>query len=333
MRAFDKPALDVPAQLELLKSRGLIIEDETGARRFLQSVSFFRLSPYMRPFQQPEDIDHHFHADTHFHQLARLYDFDRRLRLLTMDAIERVEIASRAVISNHMGPTYGSHWYIDSQAFHPTFDHQRLLATLHTRQSVATRDYERECLRVDRLHTDDNRKDHLKRQRAKESYARHYPNTYDPPSLMPGWAMLEELTLGDLSHLYKGLAKDADKKAVARRLGLPAPLLQSWLHTLTTVRNMCAHHSRMCNRQLGIRPELPRKANFPWPNHLLQPGPHTRIFSTLCMLNHLMHQISPHTHWDQHLYHLISDFPHLNLKAMGFPRDWYQDPFWHVSRA
>lgn len=198
---------------------------------------------------------------------------------------------------------------------------------------MATRDYERECLRVDRLHTDDNRKDHLKRQRAKESYARHYPNTYDHPSLMPGWAMLEELTLGDLSHLYKGLARDADKKAVARRLGLPAPLLQSWLHTLTTVRNMCAHHSRMWNRQLGIRPELPRKANFPWPNHLLQPGPHTRIFSTLCMLNHLVHQISPHTHWDQHLYHLISDFPHLNLKAMGFPRDWYQDPFWHVSRA
>ncbi|MHD0177557.1 hypothetical protein ACQX46_11950, partial [Corynebacterium diphtheriae] len=58
-------------------------------------------------------------------------------------------------------------------------------------------DYERECLRVDRLHTDDNRKDHLKRQRAKEGYARHYPNTYDHPSLMPGWAMLEELTLGD----------------------------------------------------------------------------------------------------------------------------------------
>lgn len=223
MRAFDKPAIDVPAQLELLKSRGLIIDDETGARCFLQSVSFFRLSPYMRPFQQPEDIDHHFHAGTHFHQLARLYDFDRRLRLLAMDAIERVEIASRAVISNHMGPAYGSHWYIDGQTFHPTFDHQRLLATLNTKQSVAARDYERECLRIDRLQTDSNRKDHLKHQRAKESYARHYPITYDHPSLMPSWAMLEELTLGDLSHLYKGLARDADKKAIARRLGLPAP--------------------------------------------------------------------------------------------------------------
>ena len=185
MKVFDKPAIDVPAQLELLKSRGLIIDDETGARCFLQSVSFFRLSPYMRPFQQPEDIDHNFHAGTHFHQLARLYDFDRRLRLLVMDAIERVEIASRAVISNHMGPTYGSHWYIDSQTFHPTFDHPRLLATLHTKQSVAARDYERECLRIDRLHTDSNRKDHLKRQRAKESYARHYPHTYNHPPLMP----------------------------------------------------------------------------------------------------------------------------------------------------
>ena len=103
MRTFSKPAIDVRAQLELLKHRGLNVQDEVHAESFLQSVSFFRLSPYMRPFQQPEDIDHRFRDGSQFRQLTRLYDFDRRLRLLTMDAIERVEIASRAVISNHMG--------------------------------------------------------------------------------------------------------------------------------------------------------------------------------------------------------------------------------------
>lgn len=227
MRKFTKPAIDVPAQLELLKRRGLRIQNEARAASFLQSVSFFRLSPYMRPFQLPEDIDHRFREGSQFRQLTHLYDFDRRLRLLTMDAIERVEIASRAGISNHMGPTQGCHWYINPQMFHPTFNHQRLLTTLLAKQSNATRDYQRECERIDRLHTDDERKDYLKRHRAKENYARHYPTEYSHPPLMPGWAMLEELTLGDLSYLYKGLARDSDKKAIAKRLGLAAPLMQS----------------------------------------------------------------------------------------------------------
>lgn len=333
MRTFDKPAIDVPSQIELLKQRGLLIQDEARAQCFLQSVSFFRLSPYMRPFQQSGDVDHRFRDGTGFRQLTRLYDFDRRLRLLSMDAIERVEIATRSMISNHMGPNYGSHWYTDIGMFQQAFDHQRLLATLQSKQCAAIRDYERECLRIDRLQADSGRKAHLKCQRAKESYARHYPTTYDQPPLMPGWAMLEELTLGDLSHLYKGLARDSDKKAIARRLELPAPLMQSWLHTLTTIRNICAHHARMWNRELGIRPELPKKANFPWPRHLLLPGTHTRMFAALCILNHLMHKVCPHAHWDRRLHQLTEDFPDVSLKAMGFPQDWYQDPFWHPVRA
>lgn len=331
MRTFSKPAIDVPAQLQLLKHRGLNVQDEVRAESFLQSVSFFRLSPYMRPFQQPEDVAHRFRDGSQFSQLTRLYDFDRRLRLLTMDAIERVEIASRSVISNQMGPVHGTHWYINPLMFHQAFDHQRLLTTLCAKQSSAMRDFQRECGRIDRSHADDLRKGLLKHQRSKESYARHYTATYAHPPLMPGWAMLEELTLGDLSHLYKGLAKDSDKKAIARRLGLAAPLMQSWLHTLTTIRNMCAHHSRLWNRELGIRPELPKSANFSWPRHLLQPGTHSRIFVALCILNHFMRQLSPNSHWDQRLHQLIREFPEVSLKAMGFPTDWYQDPFWHAS--
>ena len=96
MESFTKPAIDVEEQLQLLKSRGLKILDESRARCFLQAVSFFRLTPYMRPFQQPDDPQHHFRPGAGFRDLSRLYDFDRRLRLLVMDAIERVEVAARA---------------------------------------------------------------------------------------------------------------------------------------------------------------------------------------------------------------------------------------------
>ncbi|MBE7376387.1 Abi family protein [Pseudomonas lopnurensis] len=328
MRTFDKPAIDIGEQIALLNARGLQIQDEARARHFLEAVSFFRLTPYMRPFQVVDDPQHGFRTGAGFRSLTRLYDFDRRLRLLTMDAVERVEVAARAVISNHMGPSRGVHWYLNARVFKHKYDHQRLLNTVREKQERALRDYERECENIDRL-SNDERKSHLKRQRAHESYARHYPLTYREPELMPGWAMVEELTLGDLSHLYAGLAHDSDRKAIARRLNLVAPLMESWLHTLTTIRNICAHHARLWNRELGIRPKLPEKPGFAWPEHL-KTGTHKRMYPVLSILNHMMRQTSPHTSWDKRLHELLAEFPEVDLRAMGFPPHWQDDPFWQA---
>ena len=330
MKQFTKPAIDIPAQLALLKLRELNIQDESKAHCFLEAVSYFRLTPYMRPFQLTEDADHGFKPGTQLKALTRLYDFDRRLRLLVIDAIERIEVAVRAAISNHMGPQYGAHWYLESHFFQRDYRHQALLDNIRRKQDEAGRDFERECVRIDASKAPDARKEQLKNLRAKESYARHYALTYDSPELMPAWAAMEEITLGELSHLFKGLARDADKKAIARRMALPGPLLQSWLHTLTTIRNICAHHARLWNRELGIRPELPRTVPFPWPLHLQQPGQHARMFTVLCILNLLMRQVSPHTSWDRRLHELFNEFIDINLTAMGFPPHWQTDPFWQT---
>jgi len=290
MKCFAKPAIDIPAQLVLLKERGLNIQDENKAYCFLEAVSFFRLTPYMRPFQISDDADHRFKPDTSLHSLTRLYDFDRRLRLLVIDAIERIEVAVRAAISNHMGPKHGPHWYLQNELFQRDYRHHALLDTIARKQNDARRDYERECHRIDASQASDARKTLLKNLRAKESYARHYALTYGEPNLMPAWAAMEEITLGELSHLFKGLARDADRKAIARRIALPGPLLQSWLHSLTIVRNICAHHARLWNREMGIRPELPRTVSFLWPHHLQQSGSHARMFTVLSILNLLMRQ-------------------------------------------
>lgn len=331
MKPFQKPAIDIAGQLALLKHRGLHILDEAKAHCFLEAVSFFRLTPYMRPFQVSDDAEHGFKLGTRLRDLTRLYDFDRRLRLLVIDAIERIEVAARAAISNHMSPKHGAHWYLERELFQDSYRHQALLDSIRSKQDKARQDHQRECLRIDASKALDERKAQLKSLRAKESYARHYALTYDTPDLMPAWAAMEEITLGDLSHLFKGLARDADRKAIARRLRLPGPLLQSWLHTLTTIRNICAHHARLWNRELGIRPELPKTATFAWPLHLQQAGPHARVFTVLCILNLLMRQVSPHTSWDRRLHDLLADFPETNLHAMGFPANWQKDPFWHLS--
>lgn len=286
---FNKPAIDPTIQLELLKRRGLLILDESRALCFLQSVSFFRLTPYMRPFQLL-DHSHTFKQGTGFKQLSQLYDFDRRLRLLVMDAIERTEVSVRARISNILGVQEGAHWYLERQYFNQNYDHQRLLSTIEKKQQDALQDYQRECERIERLQqVTTAQKDSLKHRRQAESYARHYALTYDEPALMPNWAMLEELTLGELSHLYKGLARDTDKKRIAREFDLPVPLLESWLHTLTIVRNICAHHARLWNRELGVRPAQPKQKTFVWAVYLQSSHQHTRIavvllryYSTLC---------------------------------------------------
>ncbi len=145
---------------------------------------------------------------------------------------------------------------------------------------------------------------------------------------MPGWAILEELTLGELSHLYKGLAKDADKKAIARPLNVAAPLLESWLHTLTTIRNICAHHSRLWNRELGIKPEQPKSTQIIWPEYLKRHSPHTRIAVVLSVLHHLMQQVSPNSRWHDRLAELFNEFKDIPEFAMGLPENWQEDKFW-----
>lgn len=333
MKPFIKPAIGVAAQLELLKARGLNVHDEQRASCFLQAVSFFRLTPYMRPFQDGQDPNHRFIPESGFRDLARLYDFDRRLRLLVMDAIERVEVAVRAVISNRMGPLHGAHWYMDPQLFKRDYRHTELLAAIRKKQEDALRAYSRECARINEAAWTEIRKQQVKQQKARENYARYYPLVYDHPQLMPGWAALEELTLGELSHLFSGLARDADQKAIAGQLSLPAPLLRSWLHALTVIRNICAHHARLWNREPGIRAEQPKSGAIPWPQHGMEPNAQHRVYTVLCLLNVLMQQVSPHTSWNVRLTALLDEFPEIALKAMGMHPDWRRDPFWQPPRT
>ncbi len=329
MAVFTKPAIIPIQQIDLLKERGLIILNESRALCFLEAVSFFRLTPYMRPFQY-EDGKHSFKSGTKFNQLTRLYDFDRRLRLLIIDALERTEVAIRARISNVLGQKYGSHWYVNKEYFKKTYDHQRLIQSIQNKQKTALEDYNRECLRIDKLQLANlSHKKKLKLKRQQESYARHYALHYHQPELMPTWAMLEELSMGDLSHLFKGLAKDKDKKTISICFGLAAPLLESWLHTLTVIRNICAHHARLWNRELGIKPAYPTQTEFCWPTYLSREGHHTRVAIVFSILHHMMQQVSPDTFWHKRLFLLFSEFPEIPLENMGLPKNWKEDKFWN----
>lgn len=100
MEQYSKPPLTYSEQIELLKSRGVDFTDEQRAARHLANISYYRLSAYMLPYKKKEGerIIDNFKEGTTWDMIHQLYVFDRKLRLLVFDAIERLEIAIRTQI-------------------------------------------------------------------------------------------------------------------------------------------------------------------------------------------------------------------------------------------
>lgn len=161
----------------------------------------------------------------------------------------------------------------------------------------------------------------------RDNYFRFYGSTYAHPELPPAWAILEELSLGTVSTLFNAIGKNVDKKAIASRFHLPFEVLASWLHTLTFIRNCCAHHSRLWNRELSIRPSLPKE----WviPNAPAdRPQPKQRLYIVLTMLAYLTDLISPDSQWKFHLAKITDQQESGYLSLMGFPNDWKRQHQW-----
>ena len=95
---FTKPPLNIDEQIELLESRGLVINDKNFAKQKLCNINYYRLSAYMLPFQKPHNPSHQFLDNITFENIIQLCSFDRALRVLVFDAIERVEVALRTQI-------------------------------------------------------------------------------------------------------------------------------------------------------------------------------------------------------------------------------------------
>lgn len=192
MNQFNKPAVSVTEQISILKNRGLAIQFPERAERYLEVISYFRLSTYMRPFQKninKRGVDHQFKDGTEFKQIVNLYSFDRELRLLIMDAIERVEVAIRATLNNVMANKYqtddicsGSHWYLNKSSY----QHKRLLKEIEDKQSKEFNDLQRDVKKIERTSAAAEIKVRRIERRVRENYARFYQHTYDSPQLMPG---------------------------------------------------------------------------------------------------------------------------------------------------
>ena len=159
----------------------------------------------------------------------------------------------------------------------------------------------------------------------------HYLVTYRKPELPPSWLMVETLALGQLSMVYRNLRRRADKTAVARSVGLTAPLLSSWLETYVRVRNICAHHGRLWNVGLGDYPKIPTSSKVSWPRGQGAPpqgGAERRLYPVLASLQTMLERISPRSSWAERLADLLEGKDDIVYRGMGVPAEWSGDEFW-----
>ncbi|MBN8686961.1 MAG: Abi family protein [Chitinophagales bacterium] len=295
---FNKPPISIPDQISLLKKRGLLITDETKAAHYLSNISYYRLRAYTYPFQDNSVPDHPFVKQVSFDDIIDLYVFDRRLRLLVFDGLEKIEIALRTKIIYHYSVLYGSHW------------HENI--SIYRSQSRVIRDLGKLYEEIDR---------------SNETFIKHYKNTYTQPPNPPSWMSLEVASMGLLSKLFENLKLSPDKKEITKSFGLSHPfILESWMHAFAQLRNICAHHGRLWNRRFTTTPKIPDNSIHPYLNNKkIYPN---KIYAILSSMTYILHIISPGNTFNTRLKELMKSCKLTDEKEMGFPENWLDEPIW-----
>jgi abortive infection bacteriophage resistance protein len=298
---YTKPPLTIAEQINLLKERGLQIVDVAQAESYLSNISYYRLSAYMFPFLS-DTSNHVYRAGASFDEIINNYLFDRELRLLVFDAIEKIEISFRSQMIYHYSINYGADWLENSALYSNEEYYREILAKLDAEIS-----------------------------RSHEIFIKHYKNTYTTPPRPPAWMSIEITSFGLLSLLYKNLRMTKEKKAIAKHFGLHPYVLESWLQTISYVRNIVAHHSRLWNRVMVIQPQMPNHTAYNWLSEISTKDKNfipTKIYAVLSCILYLLKTINSQTNFAVELKKLIEKYPKSSLKNMGFPTHWKMDGIW-----
>lgn len=294
---YTKAPLVFDKQVELLCSRGMQ-GDPDVMHRCLSSVSYYRLSGYWFHRRLPDDS---FRPGTNFSVVWDQYVFDRKLRLVVMDAIERIEVGLRTQFSYHHAHTHGPFGYATDPAALPKLQHDQ-------RQKLLER--------ID---------DEI--GRSKERFVEHFQLKYGSDHQhLPIWMATEAMSLGCVLQLWQASTKKV-KNEVSATFNVADEVLRTWFWSLNEIRNVCAHHGRLWNRGLGNKPTIPRAKHHPeW--HTPVSVPNDRIFSVLTICAHSLRRLAPQSKWHSRLRDLLNSHPNVPIKNMGFPSNWMNYPMW-----
>lgn len=305
----NKPAYSIADQISLLKQRGMLFRDEGNAPHFLENISYYRLKGYWWDTQK-DFTNHTFHPNTYFEDIIDRYNFDRHLRLILFDAIERIEIALRTKMIYHLSMAYGGLWYLDASLFN---------SSTITINGVTNTIYQNT---IDELQKEFNR--------SQEIFIKDHRYRY-PNQDADAWKILEVASMGTLSKLYKNLKHQLPEKAtIAKEMGLNLHNeLSSWLEAITYVRNIIAHHSRLWSRNMVKRPT--ENLNNPigqWFDNPLTQVQTKKPFLIISCMVYLCNEVTPGHQIKPKILDLFKNNPNIPIYKLGFLNNWKHEPLW-----
>lgn len=286
-----KPWKSIDEQVEILQSRGLQIEDSDRAKRYLRRLGYYRLSGYWYPFRQFREASDaqsaelrqdNFVEGSRFGDLIKLYVFDKKLRLLALDALERIEMSLRVDVAHLLGER-DARAHENPACFHGNFGNRIDPNNGKTGHQIWLEKYQQQVRR-----------------------ARHTPfvvHNLDKYGCIPIWVAIEVWDFGMLSTLYAGM-KHQDKNVLADKYGATdGNKMASYLRSLNFIRNVSAHHTRLWNVNVVDRSSLPQGEHWQQLNN-------ARPFFYFCLMQMFLRVICPTSTWGQRLNTLINeDFP------------------------
>ena len=299
-----KPPKSIPEQISLLKSRGMIIPDESFAVDCLTNIGYYRLSGYWYKFQDKTDVKERFTENINFNEIAATYRFDTKLRSLVFDALEKIEISFSTRLGNHMSCAFGANWYKNEELF------------------------------ADKKHFDSNVNEIEKwiganhdKQIVKAYYANH-PEEKD----LPFWIIGMVIPFGTLSKLYGNLKTD-HQKIIANQLGMTVQFLSSAMRFLTDIRNICAHYNRLWDAMLKIKsknihiPTRLGKFNYSFSKD--------GFFHVFYLISLFLAVIAPQSKFCILIDALVSRYEirtnnKITYAKMGFPENWQNLPLFRI---
>ncbi len=307
-KKFGKKSLLINDQIDLLTKRKLRINNLDQARFCLETVGYYRLSAYFKPFLVENDNDDHlFKPDSTFEQIWQIYVFDRELRLHLSDALERIEIALRAALTNVLSEKYGNLWYLSKEPFQESWIKSKPDKT--KKKKISSHQYF--VNEIKKICKD-----------KKEDFLKHYYTKYHHPDYPPSWMMMECLSFGKCTSLFNNLKELKDKKMISKVFGFHASVMISVLEPLRYTRNICAHHSRLWNRWFVYSPKhFEALSNLKCSQNTF----HMQAY----VIDKLNEAISPGSKWKERLFHLFEKYSkYVPFEHMGFQSDWKNDLFW-----
>ena len=223
-----KKPTTIEEQIELLKNREVVIEDENFAKKFLRIYNYYFVTGYLHPYKTSDDK----YKNISFNGIVTQIKFDMRLREICMYALDIIEKGLKTIIAYEFSHNYenGNIAYAYSLYFPNDEDkHTRLME--HYNVSL------------------NNNKE--------LPYVKHNMKTYE---ILPTWVAIELFTLGNIEKFFSMLDTNTKKK-IEDIIGFPKNKIQNWIENLRIFRNMVAHNQRLYNFSILSIPKKAKEYN------------------------------------------------------------------------